>query len=301
MYVSMLKKTARQKAAKAPLASKVIAVCALCLATGPVFAQLDFGLKCNIQTSALINSQDQAAGPELDYKNNVGVAPGIEVGYTFNKHFGAEINFLYSKQGQGYKGDPTVITTNATGVLILSNEFKALASSNNIAFTTPYTARIDLTYIKIPLLLRYTGNNTKKIFFSSFIGPQFDLLSSAKTQINGTNTTFPYGIKNEDLYKKTTVDAVLGLGAGMNLSKNIVLSVHLRLDWGLGDAENKSETYTLPTSPPGASSIKFYDPSRAANHNATGGGLISLTYKLVKKAKAPAKPAPGKPKVTPKK
>jgi hypothetical protein len=48
---------------------------------------------------------------------------------------------------------------------------------------------------------------------------------------------------------------------------------------------------------PSGSSGTFWDATRASTHNATGGGLISLNYKLTKKAPAAAvKQAPaGKP------
>jgi hypothetical protein len=271
---------------------KIIAVSA-CLLTGPLlFAQkgFDFGLKLNVQSSSLINNTDVAAGPELDYKNPTNIAGGVSAGYTFTKHLGAEINILYSKQGQGYKGDASQISPTTSGVLILSEEFQGLATASGIPFSGQYTSRIDLTYIKIPILLRFTGKTTKKVFFSSFIGPQIDMLSSAKIKVNDKDAPFtPFGKKNEDAYKKVTVDAVLGVGLGINLPSNLVLSFHLRLDYGLGDAENKSVTI-----PALGSTDKLYDGGRASTHNATVGGLISLNYKLVKKAKGKdaGKPAP---------
>ncbi|MFI5196597.1 MAG: outer membrane beta-barrel protein [Chitinophagales bacterium] len=273
---------------------KFIAMCILSLTCGSLFAQtgFDFGLKGIIQTSSLLNNTDQAAGNELNFKNNIAMGAGIAGGYSFSNHIGAELNILYSKQGQGYTGDVTQISNANSG--ILSNEFKNMAGSNNITFSGNYTADIALTCIKIPILFRYTGDNTKKWYFSSFIGPQIDMLSSAAMQINGQNASFaPYHVKMEDLYKKMTVDAVLGVGAACNLSDHIVLSVHFRLDYGLGDVENKSAA-----TPTFGGFDKFYAPARTATHNATGGALISLNYKLIKKTKEAdkTKAAPGKKK-----
>ena len=265
---------------------KFIAVCILSLTCGSLFAQtgFDFGLRGIVQTSSLLNTTDQAAGPELNFKNNVSMGAGIGGGYSFNNHMGVALDILYSKQGQGYTGDVVQISSANKG--ILSNEFKNLASANNISFSGNYTAGITLTCIKIPILFRYTGNSTRKCYFSSFIGPQIDMLSSATMQVNGQNASFTaYNVKTEDLYKKMTVDAVLGVGAACNLSDHIVLSVHFRLDYGLGDVENKSESISAA-----GSTVKFYASTRAATHNATGGGLISLNYKLAKKAKGPEKP-----------
>jgi outer membrane protein with beta-barrel domain len=285
MNLTKLTKTLRHKDARASFTRKAIALCALSMAAGPVFAQqgLDLGLRVMVQTTSLINSTDQAAGKELDYKNKVTAGGGIAGGYNFNNHMGAELDILYSKQGQGYIGDAAQISSNSNA--ILSNEFRGLAASNNIPFSGSYTANIALTCIKIPILFRYTGDATKSWFFSSFIGPQINMLSSAVFTVNGQTASFSsYGIKPEDMFKKTTLDAVIGVGVGINLSDNLVLGVHLRLDYGLGDVENKSETVTT-----GGTTSKAYDATRAVTNNATGGGLISLNYKFVKKA--PAKPA----------
>jgi hypothetical protein len=279
MNLSKLTKTLRQKDARASFTRKVITVSALSLLAGQMYAQkgFDLGLRGTVLTSSLLNEKDQAAGPELDYKNKVNVGGGIAAGYNFDNHMGVELDILYSKQGQGYVGDPAQITPMTNGVLILSQEFQKLASANNIAFTTNYTANIALYTLKIPILFRYTGDAKKPWYFSSFIGPQINLLNSVAMQVNGANASFTCaGFAAIDQYKKTTIDAVVGVGVGINLSDNFVLGVHLRLDYGLNDVENKSEV-------PSGSTNKLYDPTRAATHNATGGGLISLNYKFIKK------------------
>jgi hypothetical protein len=267
------------------LTQKISTIAAGCLllASGSSFAQngLDFGIKGIFQATALLNNTDQAAGPELDLKNKLGGGGGASVGYTFNKHMGVELGVLYSKQGWSYTGSVGRIGA-SNDVYILCTEFQGLAQSNNIPFTGTYSADISLTCIKIPLLFRYTGDNTKSTYFSSFIGPQINMLSAVNVQVNNTNASFSgYGIKAEDLYKKMTIDAVLGLGVGIKLSTNFLLTAHLRLDYGLGDAEDKSKTITV-----NGALQKFWDSGRAATNNATGGLLVGLNYKLVKKAKS---------------
>ena len=288
MYLNKFNNPQRQMAAKGSITRKAIITAALSIACGPLFAQsgFDFGLKGIFQASSLINTQDQAAGPELDYKVKTSIAGGVSAGYSFTKHLGAEINILSSTQGQGYVGVVNDINSNSGA--ILSSEFKALAQANNIPFTGNYTAQIYLHTIKIPLLFRYTGNNTKKVFFSSFIGPQINLLSSAKLKINGQDAPVPAAANMNftDAYKKTTLDVAFGFGAGMNITDNLVLSLHLRLDYGLGDAENKSASVNYGS---GTGTSNWYNSSRSANNNATGGGMVSISYRLVKKAKVPVK------------
>jgi len=286
MNLLQLPKTIKQKSAKPFFMQQFIAVSVLSLFGAHSFAQtgFDFGLKGIVQSSSLINAQDIAAGNELNFKDRLGVGGGVGAGYSFTKHIGAEIDILYSPEGSGYTGTnnpgTSVAVTNQDNKN-LSSEFDSLASKNKIPFKGNYTADIYLNYIKIPILFRYNTNNTKKVFFSLFIGPQFDLLSSATIKVNGqTASLSAYNLSTTGVYKKSETDGVLGLGLGINLSKNFVLTGHLRFDYGFGDAENKSATYSS-----GGTNVDFYNSKRLATNNATGGGLISLNYKLLKKEK----------------
>ena len=260
--------------------TKYVAAACLLLASGSSFAQrgFDFGIKGIYQATGLPNKTDDDAGPELDFKNKMGFGGGVAVGYTITKHLGVEIDALYSKQGWSYTGSVGRINSGNTGILILCDEFQSLAATNNIPFTGTYSADITLNCIKIPLLLRYTGNTANRTYFSSFIGPQINMLSSTTVQVNGRTASFAaYGVKAEDLYKKMTMDAVLGLGIGIRLPANLTVSAHLRLDYGLGDAEDKSKTYS-----DNGVSTKIYDPKRATTNNATAGVQIGVSYKLKK-------------------
>ncbi|MCD6011093.1 MAG: hypothetical protein K0Q79_955 [Flavipsychrobacter sp.] len=270
---------------------KTIAAGALLLATQSTFAQgLDIGLRMNIQGTALLNNSDQAAGPELDAKIHTTAAFGIGGSYMFSSHLGAGIDFLYSKQGHGYKGSVADIPT--TSAPDLSKTFQGMASMNSIPFAGTYTARRELTYIKIPIMLKFTGKNTKKVYFSSFIGPQISLLSGAKYKVNEVDINLnSINMTAKDAYKKVSVDLAFGVGAAANLSKNISLSAHFRVDYGLGDAEDKSKTYT--TTGPNGGTVKFYPTGRATTNNITAGALISFNYKFTKKEKAPEKGKPG--------
>ena len=255
--------------------AKVIALCALSLAGTQSYAQkgFDVGLNSGVQTSSLINKQDQAAGEELDYSQKIHIPVGINVGYTFTKHMGVELDFIYVTQGQGYKG----AVVNNPDPNVLSGLFYNLAYLNNINLTNNYTAEIKLTNIKIPFLFRYTGNTDKKVFFHSFIGPQMDMVTGVKYYVNGTETPFKNeSIQPKDVYKKMTIDGVLGIGAGMNLTSNLMLSADLRLEYGMGDIEDKSAS--------DGSGGKFYPSGRSATNNAAGGLMVALTYKFAKKA-----------------
>jgi len=279
MSLQKLPKTMKQKNETPFFVRGIIAITALSIFTVHSFAQagFDFGLKGEFQSSSLINIKDEAAGNELNFKDRAAVAGGVGVGYSFTKHIGAEIDVLYSPEGTQYTGITTDIPAVDNGVIC--NELQRIAKLNGIPFNGNYTADAYLNYIKIPILFRYNMNNTKRVFFSMFIGPQFDILSSATIKINGqTASSVAANLKASDVYKKSETDGVLGLGLGVNLSKNFVLSGHLRFDYGFGDAENKSATY------PGTTT-DFYNSKRGATNNATGGGMLTLSYKLLKKEK----------------
>ena len=284
MNLPISSRTSMQRTAAQLFIPKVIAVTAISFMSAHAFAQtgFDFGIKGLVQSSSLINVKDQAAGNELNFTDRMGVGGGVSAGYTFTSHIGAEINILYSPQGTQYNGDANDIPAADNGVM--GNEIQRVALYNGIPLSGNYTANYYLDYIKIPILLRLNGRDTKRVYFSSFLGPQFDILSSATITINGHGVSaVENNLKPADVYKKSGTDAVLGLGLGVNLTKNFVLLAHLRLDYGLGNAENKSASYTS-----GGTTYDFYNPKRGVTNNATGGGLISLNYKLVKKEKEKA-------------
>ncbi len=278
MQIATLNKMAARKTGSK--LAKLFMAGIITVTAGAASAQngLDFSLRGLVQTSSLINSKDQGAGPEVDYKMGVTMGGGVSVGYTFSKHLGAELGVLYSKQGQGYTGDFAEVSHNTLDVTIISQEFERLAVANNITSTGKYTANIEFTNIKVPILLRFTGDNTRKSFFSGFIGPQVNMMAQVKTTINGKEAQYKnMGVKYEDIYKKTSVDAVLGLGVTFKLTENFLLSGHFRLDCSAGDVENKNAK-----DPNGR--YNFYDKTRGTNYSATGGAVISISYKLVKKA-----------------
>lgn len=281
-------KTAQPRKFRPSLCAKLIALCSLSLTANQLMAQtrFDFGINIGAQTNALLNKNDQEAGDELNFKQKAGMTFGINGGYNFNNHMGVELGIIYSKQGQSYDN---IASLNPEKVAF-SSQLQGIAAYNNVALTGSYTASTGLTCIKIPVLFRYTGNNTKKAFFNSYIGPQINILSNAAYFINDNEMSLSkISAEPKDFYKKTSVDAVLGIGAGFNLSPTLLLTANLRLDYGLMDIEQKDATYTAIGI--GGKPL-FYPADRAATHQATGGLMVGLSYKMAKEsaaAKAKAK------------
>ena len=263
--------------------AKALALVALSIAGTHAYAQKGFelGLNSGVQSSTLINKEDQAAGQELDFSQKIHIPIGITAAYTFNNHMGVEVDFIYTHQGQGYKG---VAVANPDGK-VMSNAFSAIASDNGDPLVTgaSYTAETKFTNIKIPILFRYTGNTDKKVYFHSFIGPQIDMISAVSYSVNGNNMWFKGSDQQaSDMYKKMTIDGVLGVGAGINITSNIVLTADLRLEYGLGDVEKKDATLSFG----GVTAGNFYGSGRSATNSDSAGLMIGLTYKFNKKAPA---------------
>ncbi len=263
MHSNTQLKNKRQKNTMSFFTATVIASCALSLLSARSFAQkgFDFGLRAEVQSSALMNATDNAAGPELDLAYKAAFAYGIGVGYTFSDHMGVEVDVMPSTQGQSYKGDPTKIDPTVTNVFCY--DVMALAADKNIPLTgTSYTADVIMSVIKIPILFRLTGVCTRSSYFTLLVGPQIDMLSSAKFKINGSDAG-----SSTTGYNKTTFDGVLAPGVAFNVSDNILVTGHFRMDYGFGDIEDKSK----------------WGNGRAATHNITAGLMVGVSYKLSKK------------------
>jgi hypothetical protein len=250
-------------------------------------ANFDFGINAGLQTTTLINVADQAAGPELDFKQKINVPLGVSAGYSIGKHAGVELDVIYARQGQYYKG---VVKPSNDATIFLS-QIKWMAAIDNIPMAGTYTASVAFKTIKIPLLFRYTGNTEQRVWFNSFVGPQVDLLSSAVMSIDGQVVSFKgLTIDPANAYRKVSIDGVLGVGAGCNITKNIAVTANLRLEYGITDIENKSASYSYMGGP----EQQYYAAGRGATHSASGGLMVAVRYKFVKKEKPVYRKAVGK-------
>ncbi|RKR80716.1 outer membrane protein with beta-barrel domain [Mucilaginibacter gracilis] len=270
--------------------NKTINVLTLCAVMGSFhsLAQKGFDISVNsgLQTTTLINQEDQAAGPELNFKQKIGIPLGIGCGYTSSSHLGLMINVIHATQGQMYTG--IVKPTNDSRIFL--NQINALAEANNIAMSGNYTAEVKISCTKIPILFRYTGDATKKVYFNSFAGPQVTLVNGVSLSVNDKETPL-MGMSNQpaNFYNKVLIDGVLGLGAGFNLSEKLSLAANLRLEYSFSDAENKSAMFTNVD----GRSQKYYPDGRTANHSASGGLMIECRYRFARKEEVQIKKRPG--------
>ncbi len=266
--------------------AKAMMVGAFVLAGTCAHAQKGFyaGVNLGMQGFNLMNSGDLAAGPELDFKLKSNVTMGIGGGYNLNKHLGVSLDVIFSKQTQGYKG-----TFNSNPD---SNEYvaqvKNLAILNGMATTGAYTSDVTLSCMKLPLLLNFYTNNSKRIYFTAFAGPQLTLINAVTLKVNDKEASLAaVNLSSKDVYKSSTMDAVFGLGLGVKITQAIHVAARLRIDYSLGDIENKDARFTYLGSP-----FRYYSTGRDATHAGTVGLMLSGYYKFGKKVL----PIPGKKK-----
>jgi len=247
------------------------------LLSAPLFSQqgLQIGFRLNPEFTGLTNNDDSDAGPELDFKKHFTyLSFGLGAVYNFNEHVGLGVDLLFSREGQAFTG-----TFN--GGEIDSNAYSSVVATQMYLNDTfpygKYEALAELNYIKLPIMLSLTSDNSKPAFFTMLVGPQINFLQGVAQEVNGEDLEYPdTDFEPKDLYKKLTFGGVLALGGGFNISSHMVLSARLRFDYGFNDVEKKDVMVSYYNDTP----VRFYSAARRATHSATAGLMIGLDFKL---------------------
>jgi hypothetical protein len=194
--------------------------------------------------------------------------------YNFNNNTGLAVDILFSREGQRFKGN---FNGSLPNVATYSSVVGTQVNLNNIAIAGDYVAKAELNYIKLPVMLSLTTDNTKPFFFTLLVGPQVNFLANVAQEVNDEDYEYPNSnIKPGDLYKPITINGVLALGGAYNISSKLVFTARFRFDYGFNDVENKG----VMVSYSGAAPVRFYSPDREATHNYTIGFMFGLDYKL---------------------
>lgn len=240
-----------------------------------VAQELEIGLRLNPEFTGLINKNDNNAGNDLNLTSTFGYFSfGAGAIFNFNNNFGLAVDLLFSREGQRYKGNFNGSTPDAT---TYSSIVSTQISLNNTVIAGDYVAKAELNYIKLPIMVSLTSDNTETLFFTLLAGPQFNFLEGVAQEVNHTDLEYANSnIEPIDLYKSFTINGVLAIGGGYNLTPNMVLSARLRFDYGLNDVEKKD----VMVSYSGAVPVRFYSAERQATHNVTGALMLGLDFKL---------------------
>ena len=165
--------------------------------------QLEGQLKGMESSTWLINNNISDKGAEQDYAPGWGTTFGLGINGYF-KSVGLGVEFLGGTHKGAYKGS-----------------FGAI----------DYTSEVQLKQFQIPILLKLRGESGG--YFE--IGPQFNIISSARYTRNGlVNET-----KDVKSSYQNYTSVVMGFGANVQLSKSIPLGllIGMRLNYGFADAK----------------------------------------------------------------
>lgn len=189
---------------------KLLLFVALSLSVATTFAQkgLHVGALFNPNSTWLLNSDD-SDNADFRYKSTFGFATGLHIDFHFNDNIGAGIELLGMKQGQNFED-------------FVGNEFK-----------------INLTYIKIPVLFVFNSNPESLVGFQGKVGPAFGILTGSNLLDGDGDEVFQF----EDEYKKLAISAVVGLGMVFNITEHFKIDAGLRFDIGLTSPEDKDFFY----------------------------------------------------------
>lgn len=212
--------------------------------------------------SVLYNADD--ADLEADafrYRPLPGMSSGLVLGWNPGDHFGIRLNMVYADGGGRYATRKTFV--------------------NDVNYTTR------LHYLKVPLMIGlHTNSFKRKTMFSFYTGVSPNFLVRANSFNDDTDFEAPLPPNITDYpdtyaqYEPFTLSALVDFGLDVFLVDDFVLNLHLRAEYGLGDAENKEATYRQ-TDGGQTREIPFWQPiTRASTSPISLGLLIGLTYTI---------------------
>jgi len=129
----------------------------------------EIGLRYNPEFTWLLNKNDSNAGNELGFKSHFGyLSFGAGAIYNINNNIGLAVDLLLSREGQAFQGNFNGTTPDAS---TYSSVVSKQIFLNNTIIVGDYVALAELNYIKLPLMLSLTTDNTRPFFLTLLVGP----------------------------------------------------------------------------------------------------------------------------------
>lgn len=196
-------------------------------------------------------------GPEdpFDIKVTFSRSFGFDAGYNFTDNLGIYTGFWFMNMGQDYTDD-----INGTN----------------------YTRDIILKYNMIPIMLKFTGSESRVNFIGGF-GILYAMLSEAEQIWRKDGNEFTNSGTSEDLngdefiytaknvtsrFEKNDIILNFELGARIMIIDNLYADATLNFGYGIKDIN--AEAFRIPDS----------DNTYTASHNAYGGFKVGVAYVL---------------------
>jgi len=206
-------------------------------------------------TPFITNTNMWGSGDDSDIKITFSRSFGFDAGYNFTDNLGLYTGFWFMNLGQDY-----------------TDSFNG----------SDYTRDIRLKYNMIPIMFKFTGNESRVNFIGGF-GILYAMLSEAEQiwqkdgndfstsatgeDINGEE--FTYTSKNvTSRFEKNDIILNFELGARIMIIDNLYADATLNFGYGLKDIN--AEAFRIPNS----------DGAYTASHNAYGGFKVGVAYVL---------------------
>lgn len=234
--------------------------------------------------SVWILNQNNYGFQELDYSRKFGFLAGASFGYNFEETIGMQVDLQYVTLGQDY--------------FDLSKDFCNIDNDGDNKPDKVETFRyVDLSYLQIPVMFKYTSARKKKEVISIHLmaGPTFGVLTGADmlyeadtlALFNDTYFAIPgdsidYMVPEffqstatetaKDYFTKLDIGLLFDFGLDIYLSDNLYVSPALRFYAGATDINAKATRERRPD-------IETTDYT-GASRNAFGGLTVGIHYML---------------------
>lgn len=237
--------------------------------SGTLIAQKGFKIGGFVLPQAVwLMNQDDAALSEAQYQLEPlgGMGVGLQLGYNTTTNFGVRLNVLYSQQGGKYS---------------FLNQ-----GGNRVSKTTR------LGYLEVPLMIGVNSNHQfNKIIFALYGGVQLGVLATANEYDDNTEFQIPISDLTDtyptllQAYSDMDLSFVADAGIDVKLNYDLMLNLHLRLNYGLQDAEDK-DAFVRINDQGNVRTTSYWDFIRDMNNrgitrNVNLGLMIGLTYTFV--------------------
>lgn len=247
----------------------LLVAAAICLSAAAVSAQkgIEIGVQFTPGNPWILNDEDFAEDQELDFRGTFGYNLGATLGYNLTDGFGVATGIIYNKSGQNY----------ITG-------YDGVAKADQNTFSR------ELTYIRVPVLLKINGSLDAGSSSFFRIGPHFDFIQSAKYTYQWNSGLFagvtdekdyldyrgPLGTASEPykVYNKMVIGLTAELGGQINVTESLKVIMALHLSGSLTNSEDEDARYVYP------SSGTLLSPERATAWNVMVGFTVGMNYVL---------------------
>ncbi|MCB0736773.1 MAG: PorT family protein [Bacteroidetes bacterium] len=173
---------------------------------------------------------DKGLGDDFELLPTIGYGGGVTYYYISSSYFGFKTGLQFSNQGQRYASNVRLFETDS--------------------FNTSYTSRVNLNYLKMPLLTHFTiiDENTRAHFTLQF-GFQLGYLVGGNYSITVKGYEPNYSLAITDAFNRLEASYIIGgdLLIELNEKKTTLLQIGVQYDKTIGGIDNYDRTITSST------------------------------------------------------